>query len=484
MRSALVISTNSDDIAKIRSAFAPDFRLSPAQDVSKALHILEHTRFDIVLVDLTLVTAFMPEGTPEEALQAFKRIVPSIEIVIMATQPETRKAIQWVKAGASDYITYPIALEEIKLVVESIARSILRQSELDYLRDQFWKVEALEVIQTRSPAMQEVFKKVRSVAATKTTVLLAGETGTGKSVLAKLIHQHSNRQKAQFICVHCGAIPDTLLESELFGHEKGAFTGAVRKKLGKFEIANGGTIFLDEIGTLTPPAQIKLLQVLQDGTFSRVGGDETIHTNARVITATNADLKQLSEEGQFRKDLYYRLNVFPIEIPPLRERVQDLSHLTEQFLKRLNREFQKSILGVHPQVTEALAQYEWPGNVRELENLLERAYILESSAVLAPESFPSELFEKQCASAVLPVNAHMSLADARKVALEDFERQYLKELVARNNGRINLSASQAGISTRQLHKLMSKYGIHKENYKKNDKLYELNSESLPHPQAR
>ena len=484
MRSALVISTNSDDIAKIRSAFAPDFRLSPAQDVSKALHILEHARFDIVLVDLTLVAAFMPEGTPEEALQAFKRIVPSIEIVIMAALPEIRKAIHWVKAGASDYITYPIALEEIKLVFESIARSILRQSELDYLRDQFWKVEALEVIQTRSLAMQEVFKKVRAVAATKTTVLLAGETGTGKSVLAKLIHQHSNRQKAQFISVHCGAIPDTLLESELFGHEKGAFTGAVRKKLGKFEIANGGTIFLDEIGTLTPPAQIKLLQVLQDGTFSRVGGDETIQTNARVITATNADLKQLSEEGQFRKDLYYRLNVFPIEIPPLRERVQDLSHLTEQFLKRLNREFQKSILGVHPQVTEALAQYEWPGNVRELENLLERAYILESSAVLTPESFPSELFEKQCASAVLPVNAHMSLADARKVALEDFERQYLKELVASNNGRINLSASQAGISTRQLHKLMSKYGIHKENYKKNDKLYELNSESLPHPQAR
>jgi len=239
----------------------------------------------------------------------------------------------------------------------------------------------------------------------------------------------------------------------------------VRKKLGKFEIAHGGTIFLDEIGTLTPPAQIKLLQVLQDGTFSRVGGEETIQTNARVIAATNSDLKKLSDAGDFRKDLYYRLNVFPIEIPSLRERVEDLPHLIEVFLRRLNREFQKSIHTIHPQVLAGLSRYDWPGNVRELENLLERAYILENSNALTPESFPLDLFKGNQLSAIMPLHTRMPLSEARKVALEDFERQYIKDLVARNQGRINISAVEAGISTRQLHKLMSRYGIHKEEFK-------------------
>ncbi len=465
MRSAMVISTVLDDIASMRRAFGPTFRFSTASDVPSALRILDRTRYDLIFVDLTTLSAYTADNSPESALQSFQQRYPTVELVIMTPPSHIRQAVSWVKAGARDYISYPISHEEVKLVTESIARSILRQSELDYLRDQFWKTDALDVVQTKSQAMVDVFKKIRSVAATKTTVLLVGETGTGKGVLAKLIHQHSNRQNAQFISLHCGAIPDTLLESELFGHEKGAFTGAVRKKLGKFEIANGGTIFLDEIGTLTPPAQIKLLQVLQDGTFSRVGGEETIQTNARVIAATNSDLKQLSEFGGFRKDLYYRLNVFPIEIPCLRERCQDLPHLMDLFLKRLNREFQKEIHMVHPQVVEGLAHYDWPGNVRELENLMERAYILENSPTLTPESFPKELFEWKHVSTVMPVNLHLPLSEARKAALEDFERQYLKELVARNQGKINLSAADAGISTRQLHKLMSKYGIRKEEFK-------------------
>ena len=337
---------------------------------------------------------------------------------------------------------------------------------MDYLRDKFWKDDAREVIQTKSEAMVSVFKKIRSVASTKTTVLLTGDTGTGKSVMAKLIHQHSNRHQSQFISVHCGAIPDTLLESELFGHEKGAFTGAMRKKLGKFEIANGGTIFLDEVGTLTPQAQIKLLQVLQDGTFSRVGGDEMIKTNARVIAATNSDLKTACETGQFRKDLYYRLNVFPIHIPPLSERIEDLPQLVHLFLERLNREFQKSISSVHPHVLQNLANYDWPGNVRELENLMERAYILEESPVLTPEGFPLELFENASDSTTLTVDTQLPLAEARRQALDDFERRYLKDLLSRNGGKINRSAAEAGITTRQLHKLMSHHGIRKEAFKK------------------
>jgi DNA-binding NtrC family response regulator len=465
MRSAIVISSVSDDIANIRNAFGPDFRFCTAADVPTALRILDRVRYDLIFADLDILSVYTGENGPEGALQLFQQRYPAIELVIMTLPAQIRKAVDWVKAGARDYVSYPISRDEVRLVTDSIAQSILRQSELDYLRDKFWKSDALDVVQTKSQAMVDVFKKIRSVASTKTTVLLVGETGTGKGILAKLIHQHSNRQNAQFISVHCGAIPDTLLESELFGHEKGAFTGAVRKKLGKFEIANGGTILLDEIGTLTPPAQIKLLQVLQDGTFSRVGGEETIQTNARVIAATNSDLKQLSEAGAFRKDLYYRLNVFPIEIPPLRERSEDLPHLIEVFLRRLNREFQKSIHTVHAQVIVGLSRYEWPGNVRELENLLERAYILENSNTLTPESFPLELFEGQNPSVVMPLHARLPLAQARKVALEDFERQYLKELVARNQGRINTSASEAGISTRQLHKLMSKYSIRKEEFK-------------------
>jgi transcriptional regulator with GAF, ATPase, and Fis domain len=292
-----------------------------------------------------------------------------------------------------------------------------------------------------------------------------GETGTGKGVMANLIHRHSNRRDAQFISVHCGAIPDTLIESELFGHEKGSFTGAVRRKLGRFEVATGGTIFLDEIGTLTPSAQIKLLQVLQDGIFQRVGGEETITTNVRVITATNVDLKKMCDDGLFRKDLYYRLNVFPIDIPPLRERLQDIPHFVEVFLKKINSVNIKEIHDVDPQVLEAFNQYPWPGNIREMENLIERAYILESSSVLTPESFPSELFEFGAPVATLQVDSSLTLAEVRKRGIENIERNYLKDVLTRNKGKIKDSSEAAGITTRQFHKLMKKYGIHKEEFK-------------------
>ncbi len=313
--------------------------------------------------------------------------------------------------------------------------------------------------------MADVFKKIQSVSPTRTTVLLTGETGTGKSVLAKLIHQHSNRHDAPFISVHCGAIPDNLLESELFGHEKGAFTGAVRKKLGKFEIAAGGTIFLDEVGTLTPSAQIKLLQVLQDGTFCHVGGERDITSQARVIAATNDNLKQLGEGGHFRKDLYYRLNVFPIDIPPLSQRIEDLPRLIQRFLDRLNREMPKRIDAIDPDVIKGLSEYHWPGNVRELENLVERAFILESSGMLTPDSFPRELFGSVTPSRSITFEINQTLAEARKRVLADFEHRYIHQLLARHAGKINQSAAEAGISTRQLHKLMTRHGICKKAYK-------------------
>lgn len=376
-----------------------------------------------------------------------------------------REAVMAIKAGASDYLTYPVNPDEVNHITQSIYESIIMESELDYLRDRFWQEDSLEIVRTRSPLMKRLFDKVRSVAPTKSTVLLNGETGTGKGVLARLIHQHSNRKDGPFISVHCGAIPDTLLESELFGHERGAFTGAVRRKLGKFEIAQGGTIFLDEIGTITPSAQIKLLEILQDGTFHRVGGEERIEANMRVIAATNADLRKMCEAGQFRKDLYYRLNVFPLEIPPLKERMEDIGYIVEVILKKLNKFDLKEIHDIHPHVIDAFGNYPWPGNVRELENLMERAYILEESPILTPDSFPDELFTSNPSPVQVKPNISLSLADVRRTAIEQTERCYLKELLAVNKGRIKESAEAAGISARQLHKLMKKYDVRKEEFK-------------------
>jgi transcriptional regulator with PAS, ATPase and Fis domain len=285
----------------------------------------------------------------------------------------------------------------------------------------------------------------------------------GKGVLARLIHRQSHRRGAPFISVHCGAIPETLIETELFGHERGAFTGAGRRKPGKFEIAGKGTIFLDEIGTISSLVQVKLLQVLQDGTFSRLGGEAELKAEARVITATNADLKRMSQSGEFRKDLYYRLNVFPIEIPPLRRRLEDIPFFVEMFLKKLNRVYLKEIHDAHPLVIEALMNYRWPGNIRELENLMERAYIVEQSRQLTPESFSVELIGEQASAAA--VHPGTTLADGRRRAVAAFEKQYLAELLAMHKGRINRTAADAGISTRQLSKLMRKYGLWKESFK-------------------
>jgi len=465
MRTALIASEKPEVYRKIYAALHSECFIDKTTDANGVFKVLGEKRYDLIFIDLEILFRSSQSGDYTNMLQRFKQLCPTVEIVVMAKPDMIRDMVKAVKAGASDYLTLPLDPDEIQLVTEDIRESIIKESELDYLREQLWKSDSLEMIHTDNTAVKEVFKKLRSVAPTKTTVLLSGETGTGKGVLAKIIHRYSNREHAQFICLHCGAVPDTLLESELFGHEKGAFTGALKKKLGKFEIARNGTLFLDEIGTITPSAQVKLLQVLQDGTFSPVGAEKTISTNARIITATNSDLKKMTEDGDFRKDLYYRLNVFPIEIPPLRKRKEDIPLLVRFFLKKLRNDFQKDINDIHPQVKEAFKKYSWPGNIRELENLLERACILETSDLLTPESFPAELFDKEVSSPVLSMDTDVSLSEARRKAVLCFEKQYLKELMSRNRGKINQSAQEAGISTRQLHKLMLKYGLRKEDFK-------------------
>ena len=465
MRSILVVSREQDVLKAIRSCYRSTFRVNSAPHQEAALEVLRRRRCDFLFIDIDLLCQGFARNDFRSALQVFWQVFPTLDIIVMTSPERIREAVMAVRAGASNYLTYPLHSDEVRYITESLNESLLLQSELDYLRDKFWQADSLEIVQTRCPAMKTVFDKIRSVAPTKSTVMLTGETGTGKGVMANLIHKHSNRSDAQFISVHCGAIPDTLLESELFGHEKGAFTGAVRRKLGKFEIAKGGTIFLDEIGTITPSAQIKLLQILQDGTFQRVGGEESLDSNARVIAATNTDLKAMCEEGLFRKDLYYRLNVFPIEIPPLRERLDDIPHFVEVFLRKMNTFHLKDIRHVDPRVIEAFRGYSWPGNIRELENLMERAYILETSSQLTPTGFPSELFESRPARASTSTDSGLTLAEARRAGVVEIEMAYLRRQLTRHHGSVKDSARAAGITTRQIHKLMKKYAIRKEEFK-------------------
>ena len=465
----LVASANQDALRSIRGSLGADYGVDVASSYLECLERFTSKRYEFTFIDVELMTidGIRPVNTSgyKKILKGFWRVFPTANIVVLCCRKNIRQAVSAVKAGAANYLIYPVDPEEVAHVTQAIYEEKIRDSELDYLRDQFWEADSLDIVQTGSPAMRTVFDKIRSVAPTRTTVLLYGETGTGKGVMAGLIHAHSNRRGNQFIGVHCGAIPDSLIESELFGHEKGAFTGAVRRKLGKFEIASEGTIFLDEIGTVTPAAQIKLLKVLQERTFQRVGGEDSLETGARVIAATNNDLKAMTDEGLFRKDLYYRLNVFPIEIPTLSERKEDIPILVRTFLKRLNQFYSKDIHNVHPLVMEAFMKYSWPGNIRELENLIERSYILESTSVLTPESFPSDLFAPARQITQVTLNPSKTLAEVRRKGVENIERQYLKELLTRNRGRIQQSADDAGISSRQLHKLLTKYGIKKEDFK-------------------
>ena len=464
-RTALVIVQDQAAFRKVYDSFRGRGAVDEAQGVDTALELLRARHYDFLFIDLDTLRGRMEGNGYKTALQPLWLAAPDVEIIVMSPPEEIREAVMAVKAGASNYLTYPLDPDEVKYVADSIYESIVMQSEFEYLRDKFWESDSLELVQTRSPAMKQVFEKVRLVATTNSTVLISGETGTGKSVLAKLIHRHSNRKDGPFISLHCGAIPETLLESELFGHEKGAFTGAVRRQLGKFEIAKGGTIFLDEIGTITPAAQIKLLQILQEGIFQRVGGEEIINADVRVIAATNTDLKKMTDAGEFRRDLYYRLNVFPIEIPMLSERREDIRLFVEIFLKKLSQFSSKEIRDIHPDVLQAFMEYPWPGNIRELQNLIERAHIIEQSSVLTPESFPGELFENKTGSGGVRIDASLSLKELRQAGVEQMERLYLKEVLKEERGSINNTARRAGITTRQLSKLMNRYSLHKEDFK-------------------
>jgi DNA-binding NtrC family response regulator len=468
MQTVLVIHSQSEIVGTIKNHLAATYQVTVTTTYESGLKLFEKNRFDFTFIDVVLFPKPSEKAVIKgyrDELRKFFKIFPTASIIVLSTQQQIRSAVQLVKAGASDYLTTPLIETELKLILENTHESTLIQHELDYLRDNSWQDDSLDIVRTNNEEMKKIFEKIRYVAETKTTVLLTGETGVGKGVIAKLIHRHSDRSDNPFIHVHCGAITDNLVESELFGHEKGSFTGAIKRKLGRFEIAANGTVFLDELGTITTSTQIKLLQVLQDKVFQRVGGEMDIQSNARVIAATNLDLEKLVESGEFRSDLYYRLNVFPIEILPLRKRPEDIPLLLSFFLDKLKSTYPKEISEVHPQVIEALQQYNWPGNIRELENVIERAYILERSSILTPESFPQEMFGLDQPKAKVVLDTAQTLAETRQQSIEQVERQYLKEQMSIHNGRINKTAEAAGISTRQLHKLLTKYKILKGEFR-------------------
>jgi DNA-binding NtrC family response regulator len=438
-----------------------------APDLEALLVRFKNRRYDFTLVDLSLLRHLIRAGEEYSSiLQDFLVVFPSAQIIVLVQPDDVQHGMELVKAGACNYMSYPLNPDEIRFVVESVQKSLIMESELDLLRDSFREGSAGENVSTRNARMKEVFAKVKAVAGTNATVLLQGETGTGKNVLARLIHQNSPRKKGPFISVHCGSIPPNLIESELFGHEKGSFTGATRRKLGRFEIANGGTIFMDEIGTTPLSVQVELLQIIQEKTFTRVGGEYPIEVDVRIIAASNENLRDLCDKGLFRTDLYYRLNVFPVDLPTLNERTEDIPLFTEHFLGKLNRIYGKEITSVEPQVLEVLENYSWPGNLREMENVIERAYILETEDRLTVKGLPSDLVSSALSLVSERVQAFLPIRAARQRCVDNFEQAYLTELLRNNEGSISRSASNAGITARQLQKLMKKHALRKESFKK------------------
>lgn len=462
MRRALVLGCSNSTVSELRQYLSKDYSVIVQREFTDSLEEGEVRLYEYIFVGVHFLESEKsdPNGKSCRAsLQVLWKCYPEAKIIALAPKDEVRSAVRAVRAGADDYLTLPLSLSELDLVLERAEELEIQAAQMKHLETQLLEKSSLKIAKTSSAAMMEVYNKVISVADKTANVLLTGETGVGKGVVAKLIHESSNRKQGPFITVHCGAIPDDLIESELFGHEKGSFTGAIKRKLGRFELASGGTIFLDEIGTITPSAQIKLLQVLQESQFQRVGGEEEIKVDIRIIAATNENLKDLADKNLFRKDLFYRLNVFPIHIPPLRERIEDLPELLTSFVKHFGKMHQKEIFGLGTDVIEALSHYKWPGNIRELENLVERACILESSHKLQLSSFPIEVTGQRAMDSVVEVETNLTLAEARNRILENFEKKYVTELMTNCGGKIKEVAKAAGIGVRQVHKLLTKYGL-------------------------
>jgi DNA-binding NtrC family response regulator len=393
-----------------------------------ALELLRREAFHAVLSDLK-----MPELSGVDLIRQLKEIAPFTIGIIFTGYATIETAVEAIKAGAYDYVTKPFRLEEILLVLQRALEFQRLHYENISLRKQLKAKYKFENIISDNDKMQAVFEIVEKVSDADSTVLIYGESGTGKELIARAIHYNSYRQDKPLIPINCGAIPGELLESELFGYEKGAFTGATALRLGRFELANGGTVFLDEIGEMSPALQVKILRVLQEREFERVGGTRTIKVDVRIIAATNKNLEELVANNRFREDLFYRLNVIPIYLPPLRERKSDIPLLVMHFMERFNTAKRRHIEGISPEALDRLTQYHWPGNVRELENLIERITILKGQGFITPDDLP-EKFVPMFANGIVPKVDIPSDGLDFDDAVQTFERQLLTKALERTRG--------------------------------------------------
>jgi len=425
-----------------------DYRVDTATGVQEALRELARRSYDVAVVDIRL-----GDGDGFDVLRFCRERYPEMPVILVTGYGSVDLAVEAIRAGAFDFLTKPLIDEELQVAIERALNQKRVVEENKNLKTQLDMRYGLDAIVGRDHRMLRVYDVIEAVADTKATVLITGESGTGKSLIARAIHRRSSRRDKPFVEVACGALPETLLESELFGHVAGAFTGATGDKIGKFKQADGGTIFLDEIGTASPALQVKLLRVLQDYQFEPVGGTETITVDVRVILATNEDLQKAVQEGRFRRDLYYRINVINIELPPLRERVSDIPLLAEHFLKRICEEMGRPLKTLSDEALAALQAYRWPGNVRELQNVLERAVLLGRKPVITLEDLPPDVAAALTPGLGAPEKAPL------KQALQLPERQIILQMLEMHNWNRQATAKALGINRTTLYKKMKRLGI-------------------------
>jgi two-component system, NtrC family, response regulator AtoC len=435
------------------------YDLDAVAKYTDALDQMRRKSYDLVLADVRLA-----DGDGFDLLEQCRRNWPAAQVVLITGYGTPDGAIEAIRAGAFDYLTKPLIDDELLMAIERALSQRNVINENNNLRAQLDRRVGLDNVVGRDPHMMRVYELINSVADTRATVLVTGESGTGKSMIARAIHRRSSRNKGPFVEVACGALPETLLESELFGHVAGSFTGATSEKIGKFLQADGGTIFLDEIGTASPAMQVKLLRVLQELKFEPVGGTKTFEVDVRVILATNEELSQAVAAGRFRQDLYYRINVINIELPPLRSRVSDIPLLAHSFLESVREDSHRDVTGFADNALVALERYHWPGNVRELQNVVERAVLLGKDHVITLADLPSEVRGASSSAIVSGPVGQRTL----KEALEGPERQIILEVLESNGWNRNATADQLGINRTTLYKKMKRLGLEDGKYVANN----------------
>lgn len=456
----LVVDDEKNTRDGLRQSLEPlGYSVSLAADAQEALEALKSGGVDLMLTDLR-----MPGADGLELIKMSQKVSPETQIIMLTAYGTVETAVEAMKQGAYDYLTKPVNLGELESRVEHALMNTRLRAENVMLRERIHKTYGFEKILGNSTAMKRVFETIRQVAPTKATVHIVGESGTGKELIANAIHNVSPRKDGPFIAVHCAALSKSLLESELFGHEKGAFTGAVASKPGRFERADGGTLFLDEVSQIDTDIQVKLLRFLEEWEFERVGGIKTIKVDVRLITATNSPLGELVKAGRFREDLFYRLNVVTIKIPPLRERKEDIPILVNAFLAEFSMENKKPVHGISPEALEALVRYDWPGNVRELRNVLESLVVLCPGNAIELAQFPPNIRkpakEKEVVASAqqVPDEAARILVPAG-TSLQEAERLLIQESLRDNNNNISKTARVLNISRRTLHRKLNEYNI-------------------------